>query len=136
MSYCVVRIGGALAAAALTLGLLAAPALAQNDAPITIGLAMSVTGPLAPNGKQALAGAKIWEEETNAKGGLLGRPVQLDRTVLVSGNTPAVELKFAAANLAQSRLKHYCFAADFFIHTHIFYRFSGLTQPTPGSSGR
>ena len=38
---------------------------------------MSVTGPLAPNGKQALAGAKIWEEETNAKGGLLGRKVKL-----------------------------------------------------------
>src|SRR5579859_1094048 len=77
MSYCVVRVGGALAAAALNLGLLAAPALAQNDAPITIGLAMSVTGPLAPNGEQALAGAKIWEEETNAKGGLLGRKVKL-----------------------------------------------------------
>ena len=76
MFYCVVRIGGALSAAALALGLPAAPALAQNDAPITIGLAMSVTGPLAPNGKQALAGAKIWEEETNAKGGLLGRKVK------------------------------------------------------------
>ena len=31
----------------------------------------------APNGKQALLGMKIWEEETNAKGGLLGRPVKL-----------------------------------------------------------
>jgi branched-chain amino acid transport system substrate-binding protein len=53
------------------------PASAQSGEPITIGLAMSVTGPLAPNGKQALAGAKIWEEETNAKGGLLGRKVKL-----------------------------------------------------------
>ncbi len=51
--------------------------MAENDAPITIGLAMSVTGPLAPNGKQALAGARIWEDETNAKGGLLGRKVKL-----------------------------------------------------------
>src|SRR5262249_37577316 len=34
-------------------------------------------GPLAANGKQALLGMKIWEEETNAKGGLLGRPVKL-----------------------------------------------------------
>src|SRR5262249_46902760 len=28
-------------------------------------------------GKQALLGAKIWEEETNKKGGLLGRPVKI-----------------------------------------------------------
>jgi branched-chain amino acid transport system substrate-binding protein len=74
---------GGLAAAGFAVGLVAAlatttaPALAQSSEPITIGLAMSVTGPLAPNGKQALAGAKIWEEETNAKGGLLGRKVKL-----------------------------------------------------------
>jgi branched-chain amino acid transport system substrate-binding protein len=36
-----------------------------------------MTGPLAANGKQALLGMKIWEEETNAGGGLLGRPVKL-----------------------------------------------------------
>jgi branched-chain amino acid transport system substrate-binding protein len=38
---------------------------------------MALTGPLAPNGKQAVLGAQIWEEETNAKGGLLGRPVKI-----------------------------------------------------------
>ena len=38
---------------------------------------MALTGPLAANGKQALLGAKIWQEEINAKGGLLGRQVQL-----------------------------------------------------------
>ena len=37
---------------------------------------MSLTGPLSANGKQALLGMQIWEEETNAKGGLLGRPGQ------------------------------------------------------------
>jgi branched-chain amino acid transport system substrate-binding protein len=52
-------------------------AAAQGGNPITIGFAMSLTGPLAANGKQALLGMKIWEEETNAKGGLLGRPVKL-----------------------------------------------------------
>ena len=50
---------------------------AQNGEPIKIGFSMALTGPLAPNGKQALLGAKIWEEETNAKGGLLDRPVKL-----------------------------------------------------------
>lgn len=54
---------------------LAGPAQAQE--PIKIGFSMSLTGPLAANGKQALLGAKIWEEETNAKGGLLGRQVKL-----------------------------------------------------------
>jgi branched-chain amino acid transport system substrate-binding protein len=53
------------------------PASAQTNEPIKIGFSMAVTGPLAPNGKQALLGAKIWEEEINAKGGLLGRKVEL-----------------------------------------------------------
>ena len=50
---------------------------AQDKEPIKIGFSMAQTGPLGPNGKQALLGMKIWEEETNAKGGLLGRPVKL-----------------------------------------------------------
>ena len=50
---------------------------AQSGEPIKIGFSMALTGPLAANGKQALLGTKIWEEETNAKGGLLGRPVKL-----------------------------------------------------------
>jgi branched-chain amino acid transport system substrate-binding protein len=53
---------------------LVSPAAAQE---IKIGFSMALTGPLSPNGKQALLGMKIWEEETNAKGGLLGRPVKL-----------------------------------------------------------
>ncbi len=55
----------------------ATPATAQSGQPITIGFGMALTGPLAANGKQTLLGMKIWEEETNAKGGLLGRPVKL-----------------------------------------------------------
>jgi branched-chain amino acid transport system substrate-binding protein len=68
----------------LTIGLLAATATvavattaSAQQQPITIGFSMALTGPLAANGKQALLGMKIWEEETNAKGGLLGRPVKL-----------------------------------------------------------
>jgi len=38
---------------------------------------MSLTGPLAANGKPALLAMKIWDEDINAKGGLLGRPVKL-----------------------------------------------------------
>jgi branched-chain amino acid transport system substrate-binding protein len=52
-------------------------ASAQEKEPIKIGFAMSLTGFLSPNGKQALLGMKIWEERTNKAGGLLGRPVKL-----------------------------------------------------------
>lgn len=45
--------------------------------PIKIGFGMAQTGPLAANGKSALLAMKIWEEDINAKGGLLGRPVKL-----------------------------------------------------------
>src|SRR5215510_9952046 len=65
----------ALGAAALFAG--QAAAQAPSGEPIKIGFSMALTGPLAPNGKQALLGMQIWEEEINAKGGLLGRPVKL-----------------------------------------------------------
>lgn len=58
--------------------LLAAAALPASAAdPLRIGLSLSLTGPTAPAGKQVLAGLEIWREDVNAKGGLLGRPVQL-----------------------------------------------------------
>ena len=53
------------------------PQAAGAAEPIKIGFGMGLTGGLAANGKAALLAMKIWEEETNAKGGLLGRPVQL-----------------------------------------------------------
>jgi branched-chain amino acid transport system substrate-binding protein len=69
-------LGAALAGlAALLVGL--APAAAQSGAPIKIGYSMALTGGLAPNGKSALLAQKIWEEDVNRKGGLLGRPVKL-----------------------------------------------------------
>ena len=55
----------------------AAGACAHSGEPIKIGFGMALTGPLAANGKQALLGAKIWEETVNKNGGLNGRPVKL-----------------------------------------------------------
>ena len=46
--------------------------------PIVIGFSMSLTGGLAANGKAALLAMQIWAAQTNAKDGLLGRPVKLD----------------------------------------------------------
>src|SRR5215470_10970361 len=65
----------AFAVAAATVLLAEAPAKAAD--PITIGFGMALSGPLAPNGKMSLVAMKIWEEDVNAKGGLLGRPVKL-----------------------------------------------------------
>ena len=50
---------------------------AQSGDPVKIGYGISQTGGLAPNGKSALLAQQIWEEDINAKGGLLGRPVKL-----------------------------------------------------------
>jgi branched-chain amino acid transport system substrate-binding protein len=79
MSYRITRRGvnAGLGAALITPALGRAPAFAQGAAPIKIGFSMALTGPLAANGKQALLGAQIWQEQVNAKGGLLGRQVQL-----------------------------------------------------------
>jgi len=38
---------------------------------------LSLTGPTASAGKQVLAGLEIWRDDTNAKGGLLDRPIEL-----------------------------------------------------------
>ncbi len=56
---------------------LASAALAQTKEPIRIGFGMSLTGPLAANGKSSLVAMKVWEDDVNAKGGLIGRPVKL-----------------------------------------------------------
>jgi branched-chain amino acid transport system substrate-binding protein len=68
-----------LAAALLAAAAFAQPTSAQapSGEPIKIGFGMGLTGGLAASGKAALLAMKIWEEEINAKGGLLGRPVKL-----------------------------------------------------------
>jgi len=52
-------------------------AAAQAAEPIKIGFSMELTGPFAVVGKTGLLAFKIWEDEVNAEGGLLGRPVKL-----------------------------------------------------------
>jgi branched-chain amino acid transport system substrate-binding protein len=63
-----------LLAATATLTLPLIPAFAAE--PIKIGFAMSLSGPNAGAGKMFLVGREVWKDEINAKGGLLGRPVQ------------------------------------------------------------
>jgi hypothetical protein len=60
---------GAVSAVAFAVAMAAAPAptFAQSNEPIKIGFSLALTGPLAPNGKQALLGAKIWENSDHAR---------------------------------------------------------------------
>jgi branched-chain amino acid transport system substrate-binding protein len=51
-------------------------ALAEQP-PIRIGMSMPQTGGLAGGGKASLLGIEIWRDDVNAKGGLLGRKVEL-----------------------------------------------------------
>jgi branched-chain amino acid transport system substrate-binding protein len=48
-----------------------------QTAPIKIGFSMALTGGLASGGKAALLSYQIWADEVNARGGLLGRKVEL-----------------------------------------------------------
>ncbi len=47
------------------------------SAPIRIGYCLSLTGPLASNGNTARLAHRIWEQNVNRAGGLLGRQVEM-----------------------------------------------------------
>jgi branched-chain amino acid transport system substrate-binding protein len=69
------RLLATASAGAAMLGL-ASRAVAQQP-PIRIGMSMPQTGGLAGGGKASLLGIEIWRDDVNAKGGLLGRKVEL-----------------------------------------------------------
>jgi branched-chain amino acid transport system substrate-binding protein len=50
---------------------------ALGDEPIKIGMPCALTGPGGEIGEQMRRGAEFWIKSVNAKGGLLGRPIQL-----------------------------------------------------------
>jgi branched-chain amino acid transport system substrate-binding protein len=62
-------------AAVATLGLTSRAGAQQP--PIKIGMSMAQTGGLAGGGKASQLGIEIWRDDINAKGGLLGRKVEL-----------------------------------------------------------
>ncbi|SHN70915.1 amino acid ABC transporter substrate-binding protein [Bradyrhizobium erythrophlei] len=66
-------LGAAIAIAGLAL---VSNADAQQP-PIKIGMSMAQTGGLAGGGKASLLGTEIWRDDINARGGLLGRKVEL-----------------------------------------------------------
>jgi branched-chain amino acid transport system substrate-binding protein len=66
-------LGGTIAVAMLGL----TPGALAQQPPIKIGMSMPQTGGLAGGGKASLLGIEIWRDNVNAKGGLLGRKVEL-----------------------------------------------------------
>jgi branched-chain amino acid transport system substrate-binding protein len=69
------RLFVAVLTAALTALAISEPALAQQ--PIKIGIGIAQTGALSSGGKPALLALQMWRDDVNAKGGMLGRKVEL-----------------------------------------------------------
>src|ERR1043166_5454584 len=72
----VLKTGAAVAAAQL-----ASPFIiqARGETPVRIGLVDPLTGVYAAIAQNEVVGAKFAAEQINRKGGILGRPVELDR---------------------------------------------------------
>ena len=64
---CLRLIAFALAVAATLLS-----PMAEAQEPIKIGIGIAQSGPLAGGGKAALLALRMWRDDVNAKGGLLG----------------------------------------------------------------
>jgi branched-chain amino acid transport system substrate-binding protein len=81
------------AAAIIVLGLTSGAR--AEEPPIKIGMSMAQTGGLAAGGKASLLGIEIWRDDVNARGGLLGRKVELvvydDKSS--AAETPAIYAK-------------------------------------------
>ena len=63
------------AAGTMAAGTIVSGARAAN--PIRIGMPLALTGPLGSVGEQMRRGAELWAKTVNAKGGVIGRPIQL-----------------------------------------------------------
>src|SRR5947199_5902255 len=67
----------AVCAAAAAFALTAAGAGSAASGPLKIGISLSLSGDFSDSGKAAQRGYKLWANVANAKGGVLGRKVQL-----------------------------------------------------------
>jgi branched-chain amino acid transport system substrate-binding protein len=92
---------GLVAAAALVLAATAAARTqARNASPIVIGWAFDSKGAMAPFDGPALAAAQVRVKQINAKGGVGGRPLQI-QACDTQGNKPAIAKACATKLLGQ-----------------------------------
>jgi branched-chain amino acid transport system substrate-binding protein len=82
----------------LTLGLIVVSAVwtAAGDEPIKIGAVLSVTGPASPLGEPEKNTMEMVAEEINARGGVLGRPLEL---IILDDETDVNKAVLAAQRL-------------------------------------
>src|SRR5256885_15363169 len=66
------KVIGAAGAAAVTAAL-PGRAFAQGSGPVKIGMSMPQTGSPGGGGQAALGGPRLWVDDVNQKGGLVGR---------------------------------------------------------------
>jgi branched-chain amino acid transport system substrate-binding protein len=89
------KVIGAAGAAAVTAALPAGRVFAQGSGPVKIGMSMPQTGSLGAGGQAALLALRMWVDDVNQKGGLLGRKVEFivydDQTN--PANTPGIYTK-------------------------------------------
>ncbi len=69
---------------------------AQTKEPIKVGLIQPLSGPIAAAGSYITNGAKIAVERINAKGGVLGRPLEL---IIEDNKSDPAETRNAAEKL-------------------------------------
>jgi branched-chain amino acid transport system substrate-binding protein len=81
------RVVGLAAAGIATLTLPSRLRTVAAADPIKIGAPLALTGPLGSVGQQLKRGCELWAKVQNAKGGLLGRPIQL--LIEDTGGNPA-----------------------------------------------
>ncbi|GAC1571166.1 MAG: amino acid ABC transporter substrate-binding protein [Candidatus Elarobacter sp.] len=86
------RIAAVAAVAALLGSAMPATTVAADLPPIVIGATISETGSYAVDAKYALEGYQLWIKEQNAKGGLLGRKLELKTYDDASDPATAVSL--------------------------------------------
>jgi branched-chain amino acid transport system substrate-binding protein len=105
------RVSNVLAFLAIT-ALTIVPHSTSAVAPILIGVSGPLTGDAAGSGQEAMNGAKLAADQLNAKGGILGRPVQI-----VEGDdrcdpkdAAIVAQKFVAQKV-DATASHYCSGA-------------------------
>src|SRR5712664_3193384 len=103
------KVIGVAGAAALASALPGRRAIAQASGPVKIGMSMPQTGSLGAGGQAALLALRIWVDDVNQKGGLLGRKVDFivydDQTN--PANTPGIYTKLIEIDKADLLIAPY-----------------------------
>jgi branched-chain amino acid transport system substrate-binding protein len=77
VAVCAAALGLAACGSSSSAGTTAATTPAVSSAPLVIGASVALTGDFADSGKAVKAGYDLWADTVNAKGGILGRKVEM-----------------------------------------------------------